>query len=114
MKTILGQRLRHRITFQRQERVLAGGEYSTQWVSLPDLENVPAEILPLSGREFLQSQIKQSEVTDRITIRFQTGITTSMRILHGAAVYNIQAVLPDPTGVRWLTIMASHGVNDGN
>lgn len=81
------------------------------WVDVAELW---AEVAPLSGREFLAAAATQSKVTARITIRHRAGVTNNHRILHGATVYNIEAVLPDAgSGKEHLTLMCSTGVNDG-
>ena len=66
---------------------------------------VPAEVWPLSGREYIAAQAEQAGVTTRITIRYQAGIEPAMRVLHDGKAYNIRAVLPDPTLRRHLTLM---------
>lgn len=105
-------KLRHRITISHlvPTRDELGGVVEA-WQ--PQVSNLPAEIVPLSGREFVAAQATQSGVTTRITIRYRTGIKASMRIEHGADIYNIRAVLPDPTLRRHLTLMCETGVNHG-
>lgn len=109
---MLGQRLRHRVTIEQvMETRDADGGVVTAWAALHS--KVPAEIVPLSGREFVAAQAAQAGVTARMTIRYVTGITPKMRVVHGADIYNIEAVLPDPTLRRHLTLMVSTGVNNG-
>lgn len=105
-------KLRHRITIAErvQSRDSIGGVVET-WQPL--VSNLPAEIVPLSGREYVAAQATQAGVTTRITIRHRGGITSAMRIEHGADIYNIRAVLPDPTLSRHLTLMCETGGNDG-
>ena len=64
-------------------------------------------------REFIAAQAAQAGITARMTIRYVAGITPKMRVVHGADIYNIEAVLPDPTLRRHLTLMVSTGVNNG-
>lgn len=71
-----------------------------------------AEIVPLSGREFIAAQAAQAAVSTRITIRYHAGITQAMRVRHGSILYNIKAVLPDPTLRDHLTLMCETGVRD--
>lgn len=105
-------RLRHRVTIEQvtETRDEFGG-VETSWAALHSA--VPAEIVPLSGREFIAAQSAQAGVTARITVRFMAGLTPKMRIKHGSDIYNIEAVLPDPTLRRHLTLMCSTGVNNG-
>ena len=109
---MLGQRLRHRVTIEQvTETRDADGGVVTAWATLHS--KVPAEIVPLSGREFVAAQAAQAGITARMTIRYVAGITPKMRVVHGADIYNIEAVLPDPTLRRHLTLMVSTGVNNG-
>lgn len=109
---MIGPKLRHRVTIASlvQSRDEFGGVVET-WQPL--VINLPAEIVPLSGREFVAAQAVKAGVTTRITIRHRGGITAAMRVEHGADIYNIRAVLPDQTLRRHLTLMCETGVNHG-
>lgn len=113
----VGRRLRHRIDIEeRVETVDTNtGARSHAWVSILDSEDplIPAEIVPLSGREFVAAQAVQAGVTTRITIRHRDGLTAAMRVTRQGEVYNIRAVLPDPTLARHVTLMCEAGVNEG-
>lgn len=106
-------RLRHRITIQEKTNTQdpTTGVVSASWSNA--YTSVPAEVVPLSGREFLAAQQRQAEVTARITIRNGLTIDQNMRILHEGKTYDIAAILPDPTFSRHVTIMAAEGVNNG-
>ena len=113
MKPAAG-RLRHRITIQRPKtnQDPDTGSITTQWIAV--WENVPAEIVPSSVREFIASQQMQSQVTARITILYREGLTADMRIIHRSKIYNPQGWLADPdTGLDYLTAPCSEGTNDG-
>ena len=108
----MAQRLRHRVTIEQvTETRDEWGGVEAAWGALHSA--VPAEIVPLSGREFIAAQAAQAGITARMTIRYVAGITPKMRVVHGADIYNIEAVLPDPTLRRHLTLMVSTGVNNG-
>lgn len=107
-------KLRHRIAIQenQSQQDPTTGEMVDNWVVFA--EKVPAEIAPLSGREFVASKSEQSKTTARITIRYRQGITSAMRILHKDRIYNIEAVLTDDkSGVDHITMPVSEGVNNG-
>jgi SPP1 family predicted phage head-tail adaptor len=87
------------------------GADSRSWTTFAD--DVPAEVVPVSGREFLQSGARQGEALTRITIRHIDGVLDTMRIVHLGVTYAIRAVLPDPSFRDHLTIMASSGVSRG-
>lgn len=100
---MLAHRLRHRITIERKT---AGEDTWGQPVETWETVAIaPAEVWPLSGREFVAAQAEQAGVTTRITIRYQAGIEPEMRVMHDGMAYNIRAVLPDPTGRRHITLM---------
>ncbi len=87
------------------------GEVVESWVTLA---SVWASFDPLSVREFIQSSATQSEVSARFTIRHRDDVDATMRITHRGKVWNIAGVLPDnETGLEWLTLPVSEGVNDG-
>ena len=106
-------RLRHRVDIQNFTTTQDSntGAITEGWTDYDT--DVPAEVWPLSGREFVAAQAVQAGVTTRITIRYQDGILPRMRVLHDGETYNIQAVLPDPTLRRHLTLMCERGVNAG-
>lgn len=79
-----------------------------------DVCKIWGNIAPLSAREFLASQSIQSEITTRITIRYKKNIDSTMRLLHGGKIYNIEGVLADTkSGIEYLTLPCSEGVNNG-
>lgn len=109
---MLTPRLRHRITIQQQARLLdSNEEYVLDWVNW--LEDEPAEVVPLSGRDFIQSATLNSQITARVTIRWRPDVSNTMRILFDGTMYSIIAVLPDATARRWLTLMVRAGNGDG-
>jgi SPP1 family predicted phage head-tail adaptor len=58
-----------------------------------DVCTVWAQVAPLAGREFLAAAAIATEVTARITMRYRPGVTAAMRVVHGADLYNITAVI---------------------
>lgn len=119
---MLAQRLRHRIDIQaltyledsngEPQRGEQGELLEKVWADV--LPNEPAEVVPQSAREFNQSAAKQSETRGRMTIRKpDVPIDSTMRVVWQGVNYQIEGVLPDPSDRRWLTIIYSTGVNDG-
>lgn len=106
---------RHRIridakTHERQ----SGGAVIGTWA--PFATNVPADIRAPSGREMEAAGQTQAEVSAVITFRWMPGIEPTMRIVNpydGDRIYQILAVLPDPTQRRELKLLCSTGLNDG-
>lgn len=107
-------RLRHRVDIQRrqQAREQASGAVEEVWVTV--WPKVPAAVEPLSVREYLAADARQSQITCRITIRAREGLTADMRILHKGRVYNPAGWLADAdSGLEYLTAPCSEGVNQG-
>jgi SPP1 family predicted phage head-tail adaptor len=109
---MLAPKLRHRIDIEQLTITQDSyGGMIEAWTLFAD--NVAAEIVPLSGREFVSAQQVQAGVTTRITVRYKAGILENMRVKHGSDVYNIKAKLPDQTLRRHITLMCELGVTDG-
>lgn len=105
--------LRHLVSIEkRSEYRDSVGDVHFDWV--PISPPVFASIEDLSAREFLSAQAIQSEITTRITIRALDGVDSTMRIVHGATVYNIHGVLRDlDSRQEYMTLPCSEGVSDG-
>ncbi|WP_034127819.1 phage head closure protein [Pseudomonas fluorescens] len=105
--------LRHRIIIQRPEHTQdpVTGEMTPSWA---EVAKTWASIEPLSARDFIAAAANQSKVSARIVIRYRTGIDSTMRILHRDKIYNVEGVLADKvSGLEYLTLPCSEGVNDG-
>jgi SPP1 family predicted phage head-tail adaptor len=114
-------RLRHRVTIQERIQVQdAHGDIVPLWRDWAT--NVPAEIVPVSAREFVAGQGIQAQVTTKIRIRWRRGLEPTMRILHlidsGSPqvydYYNIAGILADPdSGHVYVWLPCSKGLNLG-
>lgn len=107
--------LRHSVTIQSLQLELndSDGEQSEDWVDAFPAP-LPAQILPLSGRELIAAAATASKVSTRIVVRYRPGIVASMRAVHRGLAYNITAVVPDNrSGREWLTLLCESGVNEG-
>lgn len=84
-------RLRHRVDVQAKvvTRDAVGGE-SISWATIAA---VWAEVQPLSGREYVAMRQAQADVAVRVRMRYVVGVNPAMRVVHGAAVYNILEVI---------------------
>lgn len=114
---MLSQRLRHRIDIEALSitQDSTTGVVSEAWVSIRALgePGIPAEIVALSGREFTAAAKENADVTTRITMRRRAGLLPSMRVVHEGQIYNIRAILPDPSLRTHITLMCSVGANEG-
>jgi SPP1 family predicted phage head-tail adaptor len=100
-------KLRHEVEIQSLVPVQDGttGEITETWETFAV---VWGEVRPASVREFIAAGISESTVTAQVTIRYRPDIKASMRVLHGAQVFNIEGALPDPkSGVEYLTLPCS-------
>lgn len=88
-------------------------EVTGSWVNLvaEGDGNVWAAVVDLSGREYVAAGGTQNAVETKITIRYRDGITPKMRVLFGADVYTIEAVLGQDR--RTLLLMCSRGKPNG-
>ena len=87
-----------------------GGEVES-WVTWHD--NVPAEVVPLSGREFTAASAEHGQVTARIEIPYLSGVEGTMQVQFDGVEYAIRAVLPDPTAGLHINLMVDSGLSDG-
>lgn len=46
-------------------------------------------------------------------IRWRTDVTAAMRVLYDGGIFNIEAVLPDYAGRRYVDLACSVGANHG-
>lgn len=105
-------KLRHRIALQRADSVQdpQTGEIVKHWRTV---DNVWAEVVPLSAREYLAARATQSETEARVVIRYRADVDSRMRLIHRGEVYVIDGVLADKSsGIQYLTLLVSKGVQD--
>lgn len=107
----LGARLNKRITLQvRGPGRDEAGQPTDVWTNfVTDTADgkIAAEVRDVSGREFVAAGATQNQVMTTITIRYRAGVLDKMRVLHGADVYRIEAVLGQDR--RTLALMCSRG-----
>jgi SPP1 family predicted phage head-tail adaptor len=84
-------KLNRRITIQQQ--ATTQDEYGQPVETWTTFAEVWAEIRDMTGKEYFAAQATQNAVQTKITIRYRAGIVPAMRVVHGADVYNIEAVL---------------------
>lgn len=98
-------KLRQRV--ELQDRTVTQGSYGEAQVTYSTLDTVWAAVEPLQGREFIEGQQLQAEVTTRIRIRYRDGIAPEMRVVHGTHTYDIVSVIEPATARRELHLMCS-------
>lgn len=97
-------RLRQRVTLRTFTESQDGfGELIKTWA---DLATVWAAVLPLRGREYMDSRELQVELSVRILIRYRADVTSLMRVVHGVHTYEIVSPpIADATHERQLELM---------
>lgn len=81
-------RLRHRVVIQSvSEAQNSVGEIIETWGTFA---TVWARIDPLSGRQLLAANQLDEPVAARMKMRYLSGVTGKMRVVHGNITYNIR------------------------
>lgn len=112
---------RHQVTLLR--RVDTQGPSGQVEHTYEPIATVMARIVPVSGREYFAAQQVQSEVTDKIHIRWRVDVDATCRVKHEINhevspawfdMYDIKAALPDEkTGRRELVLMCTRNPAEG-
>ena len=98
-------KLRDLITVQTYaDTIAANGETTKSWTTFAQ---VFAEIRPVSGREYMQGEKVQGDVSHVIYIRHLPGLLNKMRITDGTRIFQIMSALPDRTNNKMMTIYAN-------
>lgn len=63
-----------------------------------------ANIKHLSGSEAIKADAETSTVRVSIRIRYRMGLDAGMRVVHGATVYAVKAVMPDEARREYLDL----------
>ncbi|HDR8947262.1 TPA: phage head closure protein [Burkholderia vietnamiensis] len=87
------------------------GQPLTSWVDVAAA--VPAYLLASTGREYVNSGEEISKAQVSMRIRWRTDVTAAMRVLYDGGIFNIEAVLPDYAGRRYVDLACSVGANHG-
>jgi SPP1 family predicted phage head-tail adaptor len=110
---IAAGKLRERVTIKH--KVVTGkdakGADLFTWEVLVD--NLPAEVEPLTGREFFAADQAQSSVDLRVRVRFREDITNAMQLVWNGQPHDIDSVLRPKANRAFLELMCMSGVHDG-
>ncbi|WP_292935514.1 phage head closure protein [Noviherbaspirillum sp.] len=88
-------KLRHKVTVERVT-ITQDPDYGSVIETWTPVGTFPASVEPINGREYFTAHLALSEVTTRIRMRYQAGLSVLDRITHGGTVYNVQSVInPD-------------------
>lgn len=101
-------KLRHRVTLQ--ELVKTDDGYGGIVETWQDVATVWAAIKPLRGNERYTAQQVQSELSHKITIRYQAGIKPQMKLLYKGRTFEIESVIDIEERHQWLELLCSEVV----
>lgn len=103
--------LRHRITIQTRIKTPDGyGGYSDDsWT--PHAE-VWSKIVPYSARERFFAGKLEHNVTHKITLRFLSTITESMRVSYGGRTFKIIGIINKDERSIWTELFCEEGAGD--
>ena len=103
--------LNKRVDIQaRSATVDAFGQESETWATVA---SVWASVEPLSGRELLAAQQVQGETTHRIRMRYQSGVTTSSRLLFNLRPFDVRSVINKNESGAFLELLCTEGPTNG-
>lgn len=92
-------KLDKRVTFQRRSSTL--DDYGQQLDAFTDVATVWANVEPLGGREKMMAMAMDSQLTHRVSVRYNTALLPPIEV----AALRIQ--YPTPTGVRLFNITSA-------
>jgi len=98
-------RLRHLVTLQSPLRTqsIEDGELVESWVD--EIEDYPAEVLELKGREYINSRELHAEVDVKVNMRYYPGLKPTWRIVFGDRLFQIKHVIDHQGRRRDLSLM---------
>lgn len=111
--TLAAGRLNKRVALQSPsgDQDNETGALSVTWTTVA---SVWAAIEPVSVRDFIAADQRQSLVTARIVIRHRSDVRPDWRVVHKDRIFQIVGILPDAdTGLEYLTLACGEGVNQG-
>lgn len=96
---------RHDITIEQttETRDPVSGAVINTWSTY--LSGVPAIVSPVSGKEYLSASAEQAGITAKIIIRYDSGVTSKMRIVFDGRTYTIVDMMPDASAREYLLMM---------
>lgn len=84
-------RYRHRVTIK--EKVVSRDTYGEEDITWTPVATVWADLQPIRGREYLEMDASQADVSHRVYLRWREGIVPTMRLYFGERVLHIESVI---------------------
>jgi SPP1 family predicted phage head-tail adaptor len=76
-----------------KEKVVSRDTYGEEDVTWTDVATVWADVQPVRGREYLEMDQSQADVTHRVYLRWRSGIEPTMRLVFEGRVLQIESVI---------------------
>lgn len=100
--------LQERLTIQQPVDIADGmGGVTRSW---QDVATVWGNLTPLTGRESVNADRLEAAVTHRVVLRYQSGITSAMRLSFAGRVFNIRSVMNWQEESLFLVLLVEEGV----
>jgi len=114
--TIAAGDLSRRVTIQ--SRAATQDTFGAQSSTWADVATVWAGIEPLTGRELMNAQTISSEISHKITMRYQSAwanpkTVAGYRAVYGGRVFDIHASMNEFEGNERITLLAAEGLTNG-
>lgn len=87
------KRLPHGIKLQKLATPATKGRLGGEVKVWEDYATVLAFVQPLNGREYFADKQVQAETSHKVTMWYQPGITSEMRVIFGGKVLEIESVI---------------------
>lgn len=105
-------RLNSKITIQRRSDATNElGEHASGWTNVAT--DIWADVVKITGVQAIRTGLEMSVVRASIRIRYRTDITSKMRVVDGAEIYDIQAVMPNSAARDYTDLVCQIGASDG-
>ena len=84
-------KMRHRVEVQRPVYTAdTAGQMIETWVKVGDYW---ADVMPLSGREFLQAEAVEANITTKVRMRYLEGLLVTDRIIYDNRILEINSII---------------------
>lgn len=82
-------------------------------IAWTDFATVWGDVRFLNGLETVKADMPIGVVRASIRMRYLAGVVPNMRATYDGKVFDIKAVLPDPTGRHFIDLACESGANNG-
>lgn len=97
--------LRERVTIKT--KTVTQNTYGEEVITWVTLATVWGAVEPLRGREYLEGQSLDVEITTLIRIRYRTGVVAESLVVHDTHSYNVRSVMNSFERKRELVLMCT-------